>query len=136
ESPHLLNPASGWLYNVNNWPWTAAGASSPKQSDYPAYVETGREESPRGVHAIRLLENKKDFTLSSLLDAAFDSYLPWFAQTIPALLKAYDATPPSDPNKAKLADQIALLRGWDDRWSERSVPTSLAVFWGEDVAPR
>src|SRR5438874_2709120 len=44
ESPHLLNPASGWLYNVNNWPWTAAGASSPKQSDYPAYVETGREE--------------------------------------------------------------------------------------------
>ena len=25
ETPHLLNPASGWLYNSNNWPWSAAG---------------------------------------------------------------------------------------------------------------
>ncbi|MHB8503998.1 MAG: penicillin acylase family protein, partial [Candidatus Acidiferrales bacterium] len=29
ETPHLLNPKSGWLYNSNNWPWSAAGASSP-----------------------------------------------------------------------------------------------------------
>ena len=26
QSPNLLNPASGWLYNANNWPWSAAGA--------------------------------------------------------------------------------------------------------------
>ena len=30
ETPHLLNPASGWLYNTNNSPWSAAGPSSPK----------------------------------------------------------------------------------------------------------
>src|SRR5262249_23488400 len=29
ETPLLLNPKSGWLYNVNNWPWSAAGPSSP-----------------------------------------------------------------------------------------------------------
>src|SRR5512133_886668 len=29
ESPKLLNPASGWLFNVNNFPSTAAGPSSP-----------------------------------------------------------------------------------------------------------
>src|ERR1017187_4586651 len=23
ETPHLLNPQSGWLYNTNNWPWSA-----------------------------------------------------------------------------------------------------------------
>jgi acyl-homoserine-lactone acylase len=45
ESPHLLNPASGWLFNVNNFPWTAAGPSSPKKADYPEYVENSREES-------------------------------------------------------------------------------------------
>src|SRR5205823_12235739 len=43
ETPHLLNPKSGWLYNTNNWPWSAAGASSPKKEDYPAYVEHGGE---------------------------------------------------------------------------------------------
>ncbi len=30
QTPELLNPASGWLYNSNNWPWSAAGPSSPK----------------------------------------------------------------------------------------------------------
>jgi acyl-homoserine lactone acylase PvdQ len=132
ETPHLLNPKSGWLYNVNNWPWSAAGASSPKKEDYPVYVERGGE-SARGLHAIRVLENKKDFTLESLIAAAYDSYLPWFEKTIPALIKAWDETPAANPLKAKLADQIALLRKWDLRWSATSVPTSLAVFWGEEV---
>jgi acyl-homoserine lactone acylase PvdQ len=136
ESPHLLNPASGFIYNSNNWPWSAAGPSSPKQSDFPAYVEMGRAESPRGYHALRVLSNKKDFTLERLRDAAFDSYMPSFATMIPALLKAYDGTPASDPLKAKVADQIAMLRDWDYRWSATSIPTSLAVFWGEDVGRR
>ena len=132
ETPHLLNPASGWLYNANNWPWSAAGASSPKQEDYPRYVETGGE-SARGRHAIMVLQNKKDFTLDGLIAAAYDSYLPWFERTIPALLKAWDAAPAADPVKTKLADQVAALRGWDLRWSAASIPTSLAVFWGQNI---
>jgi len=135
ETPHLLNPASGWLYNTNNWPWSAAGPSSPKRENYPAYVENGGE-SARGLHAIRVLENKKDFTLDSLMAAAYDSYLPWFEKTIPALVKAWDALDASSPMKAKLADQIAMLRKWDLRWSASSVPTSLAVFWGDEVQRR
>jgi len=133
ETPHLLNPASGWLYNSNNWPWSAAGASSPRREDYPRYVETGGE-SARGRHAIRVLQNKKDFTLDGLVTAAFDSYLPWFEQTIPALIKAWDAAPAADPLKAKLAEQIGALRAWDTRWSATSIPTSLAVFWGQSLA--
>ncbi|MGI8745590.1 MAG: acylase [Bryobacteraceae bacterium] len=135
ETPHLLNPQSGWLYNTNNWPWSAAGPSSPKRADYPVYVESGGE-SARGLHAIRVLENTKDFTLSSLMAAAYDSYLTWFEKPIPALIKAWDATPAANPLKAKVAEQIKLLRSWDLRWAVTSVPTSLAVFWGEDIRRR
>src|SRR6185436_3260195 len=63
ETPGLKNPSSGWLYNVNNWPWSAAGPYSPKRADYPGYVDRGAEESPRGLHALRVLPDKKDFTL-------------------------------------------------------------------------
>src|SRR6266542_146738 len=48
ETPHLLNPAVGWLFNSNNWPWSAAGPDGPKRDHYPRYVETGTEETPRG----------------------------------------------------------------------------------------
>jgi acyl-homoserine-lactone acylase len=135
ESPHLLNPKSGWLYNSNNWPWSGAGPSSLKKADYPAYVENGRE-SARGLHAVRVLENKKDFTLTSLIAAAYDSYLTWFDKPLPALIRAWDDTPPSNPLKQKLAGQIELLRAWDHRWGVDSVPTSLGVFWGEDIQRR
>ena len=135
ETPHLLNPKSGWLYNSNNWPWSAAGPSSPKREDYPAYVETGGE-SARGLHAIRVLHDTKDFTLDSLIGAAYDSYLPWFEKSIPALIKAWDDTANDTPLKSKLADQIEVLRKWDLRWSTSSIATSLAVFWGEDIEKR
>ncbi len=132
ETPKLLNPASGWLYNSNNSPWSAAGPSSPKKADYPVYVDSG-VESARGLHAIRVLQSKKDFTLDSLIAAAYDSYLTWFEKSIPALVKAWDQTPATNSLKAKLSDQIALLRAWDLRWSAMSIPTSLAVFWGENI---
>jgi len=73
--------------------------------------------------------------MSSLTAAAFDSYLPAFERTIPPLLAAYDQAP-SDTMKAKLAEPIAALRAWDYRWGAESVPTSLAVFWGERVGRR
>ena len=132
ETPHLLNPKSGWLYNSNNWPWSAAGESSPKKEDYPAYVETGGE-SARGLHAVRVLSARKDFTLDSLIAAAYDSYLTWFEKPIPALIKAWDETAVSDPLKAKTADQIAVLRKWDLRWGVDSVATSLAIFWADQA---
>ena len=52
---------------------------------------------------------------------------------MPGLIKAYDALPASDPLKAKLAEQIAMLRTWDLRWSATSIPTSLAFFWAQAV---
>ena len=41
-------------------------ADSPKQKDFPAYMDSG-SENPRGVHAIRVLDGKKGFTLDSLI---------------------------------------------------------------------
>src|SRR5438874_3481873 len=135
ETPHLLNPKNGWLYNSNNWPWSAAGPDSPKKEDFPPYVETGGETA-RGRHAIRVLEGKKDFTLDSLISAAYDSYLTWFEKPIAALVKGWEETPNDDPRKAKTADPVAELRNWDLRWGVASVPTSLAVFWGEVLERR
>jgi len=132
ETPGLLNPPNGWLYNTNNAPWSAAGPNSPKKADYPAYVDRGGE-NPRGIHAVMLLEKKKDFTLDSLIAAAFDSYLPAFEDQIPALVKAWERSASTNPLKAKLADPVSAMRSWNIRWSAQSIPTSLAVYWGDET---
>jgi acyl-homoserine lactone acylase PvdQ len=133
ETPHLLNPASGWLYNSNNWPWSAAGPSSPGRADFPRYVETGTEESPRGYHALEVLPAHHDYTMTSLVAAAFDSRLPSFARMVPPLLRAYDALARGDTLRRRLGDAIGALRAWDFRWDTGSVATSVAVFWGTEV---
>src|SRR5262249_10577036 len=66
ETPNAINPPNGWVYNSNNWPWSAAGPNSPKRSDFPPYVEKGYEETARGEHALRVLTDQKDFTLQKL----------------------------------------------------------------------
>ena len=132
ETPHLLNPRSGWLYNTNNWPWSAAGSSSPKKGNFPLYVESGSENA-RGLHAIKILEKDRKFTLDSLIAGAYDSYLPWFDKPIRALIMAWDNTPANDRTRIQLTDHIQLLRSWDQRWAVTSVPTSLAIFWAEEL---
>jgi acyl-homoserine-lactone acylase len=130
DLPHLLNPPNGWIMNTNDWPYSAAGPYSPKREDFPRYMDTVGE-NPRGVHATMLLTNQQGFTLESLITLAFDSYLPEFARQLPILIGDYDALAASDPLKQKLAGPIAMLRHWDDRWGIASMPTTLAVFWGD-----
>jgi len=136
ESPNSINPPNGWVFNSNNWPWSAAGPNSPKRENFPRYVEISTEESSRGRHALRVLPSKKDFTIASLISAAYDSWLPSFARMIPGLLQSYDRLPATATLRASLAPQIDTLRHWDYRWATNSVPTSLAVFWGEDIFNR
>ncbi len=135
ESPHAVNPPNGWVYNTNDAPWWAAGPDSPRKTDYPAYVDVGGW-SARGRHVVRVVENTRDFTLESLIGAAFDPYLTWFEKPVPSLIKAWDEAPDTSALRLKLRDQIATLRSWDLRWSAASVPTTLAVFWGESISRR
>ncbi len=130
EAPHLLDPATGWIQNTNNWPYSAAGAASPHQADFPHYMDTDGE-NVRGLHAVALLRDRHDFTPGSLLAAAFDPGEPGFDILLPHLLDAYDHLPQTDPLRTRLSEPIASLRAWDRRWSVESVPTSLAVYWGE-----
>ncbi len=134
-SPSVVNPPNGWLQNTTNWPYSVAGPYSPKRERFPRYMDTAGENT-RGLHAQRVLEGRKDFTLERLIQAAYDSWLPAFAELVPPLVRAYDALPATDPLREKLAGPIEALRGWDHRWAADSVPTTLAVFWGQELWDR
>ncbi|GAA0662458.1 acyl-homoserine lactone acylase PvdQ [Sphingomonas insulae] len=130
--PSVAAPRTGWVHNTNDWPWSAAGPGSPRAKDYPRYMDQVGGNA-RGVHADLLLTGKTGWTPDTLRAAAFDPYLPAFARLLPGLVGAWDALPARDPRRAALAAPIALLKGWDYRWSQGSAATSLAVFWGDHL---
>ncbi len=126
ESIVLHNPPNGWIQNCNSTPYTAALEYSPKRGDYPGYMSADQENF-RGVHAIALLRGRSGYTLDSLINLAYDPYLPAFEALIPGLVQAYDAAGGNDP---ALGPAIETLRRWDYRTSEASVAMTLAHFYG------
>jgi acyl-homoserine-lactone acylase len=134
ELPAVKSPKGGWVYNTNDWPWTAAGPESPRREAFPRYMDTVGP-NPRGANAVQLLEGGQAFTLDSLVQGAFNTRLPAFDQLLPGLEAAWDAAPGADPLRLKLADDIRLLRGWNRRWSAQSEALTLAVFWGDLLWP-
>jgi len=134
ELPSVRSPKTGWVYNTNDWPWTAAGPDSPRRDRFPRYMDTVGP-NPRGVNAVQLLENGQTFTLDTLVQGAFNTALPAFDQLLPGLVAAWDSSPGADPLRLKLADDIRLLRGWNRRWSGQSEALTLAVYWGDLLWP-
>jgi acyl-homoserine-lactone acylase len=131
----LLNPSNGWIQNTNNWPFSAAGAASPKREDYPAYMWI-KGENPRGIHAVEVLSTIHHVTLDSLIAAGYDSHLTAFDALLPPLFEDYDRLAAGDARRDALKDPIASLRNWDRRTAADSVPTALAIFWGQEMLER
>ena len=131
----IVNPRSGWLQNTNNWPFSAAGADSPRRENYARYMWESNE-NPRGLHAVELLHDIHGVTLDGLIAAGYDSHLTTFDVALPPLINAYDRLPATDARKASLQEPIELLRHWDHRTSEQSVATAVAIFWGEAIINR
>jgi len=126
ENILLLNPENGWLQNCNSTPYTAALEFSPKKENYPNYMSLDQENF-RGIHAIDLLTERKEYTLDSLIQLAHDPYLPAFEALIPGLVKAYSEHHDRNP---KMQGAIDVLADWDFKTSKESVAMTLAHFYG------
>jgi acyl-homoserine-lactone acylase len=121
----VLNPPNGWIQNCNSTPFTSALQYSPKKENYPNYMYSFPENF-RGIHAIPLLTKATDLTLDSLIDLAYDSYLPGADMLITGLL---EAAKKSRVKSKEAREAIALLKNWDFKVAVNSVEMTLAQFY-------
>ncbi|PTM08992.1 MAG: acylase [Bacteroidetes bacterium] len=125
---HLRNPKNGWLQNCNATPFTVAGANSINPTKYRSYLAPDQENF-RGINAVRVLSSHRSYTLDTLIAAANDPYLAAFAELVPALEGAYQEA--IDPANRRVASAVRMLTNWDRNCAVESVPTALAIYWGE-----
>ena len=128
--PNVVNPTSGYVFNVNDAPWPAAGRGTLDPKKFPSYMDQWGWNA-RTDHALVLLGGTNKFTSEGLRAAAYDTANPAFDLILPALFAAYDRLPKADPRRTALAEPIAMLRGWDRRWSADSDALTLAVHYAE-----
>jgi len=121
----VLNPPNGWIQNCNSTPFTSALEYSPKKEDYPAYMHSFPENF-RGIHAIPLLTKAENLTLDSLIDLAYDTYLPGVDLLISGLI---EASKKSIVKTKEAKEALTLLKKWDFRVAVNSVEMTLAQFY-------
>ncbi|PZX50591.1 penicillin acylase family protein [Algoriphagus chordae] len=126
ESIMILNPGTGWIQNCNSTPYTAAAEFSPKKEDYPFYMAPDQENF-RGIHAVKVLKEVSGLTIDSMIELAYDPYLPAMEYLVPMLLQAHEQRGIADP---QFNEAIEILGAWDYRTSKESVAMSLAHFFG------
>ncbi|HTH55443.1 MAG TPA: penicillin acylase family protein [Cyclobacteriaceae bacterium] len=127
---HVFNPTNGWIQNCNSSPFAVTGAKSPQRKDYPNYMAPDPENA-RGIHAVRILSDQKDFTVEKLIATSRDPYLPGFEKLIGAFAKIDSSEFRSRP--FELIEPFRMLAKWDLRWSTTSVPTTLAIYWAQNL---
>lgn len=127
ETVHLINPNSGWIQNCNSTPFTVAGTSSPKKSDFPTYMAPDGENF-RGLNAIRLLNDSRKHSIDDLIQLGHERTLEGFKILIPGLTTAYKKF---ESPTASLDSVINLLKDWDFKSSEESIATTVAVEWAQ-----
>lgn len=135
ETVHSINPPNGWLQNCNSTPFNVAGTNSPKKENYPVYMAPDGELF-RGINAVRVLEEEKNYTLDKVIKAGYDTRLVAFEMLVPALVEAFESPVfHEDSLHNLLVAPIGNLKQWDFRCSESSVATTLAVEWGQRLWP-
>lgn len=135
QTLHVLNPANGWLQNCNSTPYTVAGVNSPKKENYPHYMAPDGENF-RGINAVRVLGENKQYNLDKVIAAGYDRRMAAFEVLIPALLNAFEKKAEfPDSLNGLLSMPMMILKNWDYRCGELSVATTLAIEWAQRILP-
>jgi len=123
DLPHLLNPATGWLQNANDPPWTSTIPPKLDPGDYPAYMAPrGMEFRPQRAAQMILADDSISF--DELVSIKHDTRMALADRLLDDLAAAVDA------HGDELArDAMRVLEAWDRRASDGSRGAVLFLQW-------
>ncbi|MBX7539950.1 acylase [Qipengyuania sphaerica] len=130
ELPRYLNPSSGWLYNSNNEPYTAAGAADDLSPDaFPAELGVELKQTNRSRRAWTLLSEAEVLDRANLERIKYDTAYSrsGYIAKLWDELAALDLT-----DDGELAAARDLLQDWDFKADNIGEADALALLMIKD----
>ncbi|MEO1489642.1 MAG: acylase [Pseudomonadota bacterium] len=126
--PKLINPASGWVYNSNNEPFTAAGEGSDLDPDaFSPVLGVERKQTNRSLRAYKLLTEAQVLDRATLEAIKYDTAYER-ASYVDAMMEALEGMEAG----GKLDEARDLLLGWDYTADNQGPADSLAYLMIRD----
>jgi acyl-homoserine-lactone acylase len=127
--PRLVDPASGWVHNANEPPWTTTLPMPFHPDEFPPYLAPPFGDDGPGFRAqrsMRMLVDAPRFKLDHLVDDANATAVEMAGHLLDDLLVAARA------HGGDLARRAAdVLAAWDRRTDADSRGAALFILWGE-----
>ncbi len=126
--PRLVNPASGWVYNSNNEPFTAAGAGSDlSPDDFSPVLGIERKQTNRSWRAYKLMSEARVLDRATLERIKYDTGYERKGY-VDAMMTALERLE-VDGDLARARD---LLLGWDYTADNKGPADALAYLMIRD----
>ena len=132
EIPKLVNPASGWIYNANNEPFTAAGEGSDLDPDaFSPVLGIERKQTNRSRRAYRLLSEAQVLDRETLERIKYD--MAYERENYVAVLwDALENLEAEDEPAPEIREARDLLLGWDFTADNEGRADALALLMIRD----
>jgi acyl-homoserine-lactone acylase len=124
DLPRVLNPASGWLQNANEPPWTTTYPLALDPAKYPAYMAPKPFVWPRPQASIRLLYEHPSISFDQMIEYKHSTFAELTNQLLDNLIAAARASKLENAKKA-----AEILAKWDRHADADSVGAALFTAW-------
>jgi acyl-homoserine-lactone acylase len=127
DLPRLLNPATGFLQNCNDPPWTCTDPPVLNPKNFPAYMApVGTFMRPQ--RAVNMIKNNPSVSFDQLIACKLNTGMEAADRFLADLLKAVEKYPDTAAVRA-----AAVLRLWDKKTEKDSRGAVLFAGWWDLV---
>lgn len=126
DLPRVLDPASGWLQNANDPPWTMTFPPAIRASDYPAYMAPPGPMYFRAQRSAQLLTEARRLSLETMIALKHSTRMALADRVVAQLIAA------ARQQGNVIAQQAAdVLAQWDHTANADSRGAALFAAWAD-----
>ncbi|GAB4407077.1 MAG: acylase [Microscillaceae bacterium] len=129
DLPKISNPASGWLQNANDPPWTSTFPRQLQPGDFPAYMAPV-EMDFRPQRAVKMVQEDPSISFEELIDYKHSTRMEMADRLLDDLFLAIEAHGGEAAREAK-----AVLEKWDRQANAESRGAWLFYVWANRFKP-
>jgi acyl-homoserine-lactone acylase len=129
DLPWIENPASGWVQNANEPPWTTTFPlfhPSMNPASYPAYVAPPPSMGYRPQVSARLLDSASNITYEKFVELKHSTLKEYALKAVDPLIAAIEQYGAGEPDLARVA---AIWAEWDRCYDTTSRGAVLFDYW-------